>query len=107
VDWLWEPYLPMGMLAILSGDPGIGKTWTVLALSASLTVGRTPYTNDPRPPANVLYFTVENNEQELQRRFTLLGGNPDLLHITEDAVRISDVSYLSHALEHQSATGGI
>ena len=22
VDWLWEPYLPTGMLALLSGDPG-------------------------------------------------------------------------------------
>jgi hypothetical protein len=103
VDWLWEPYLPLGMLAMLSGDPGVGKTWTALALAASLTVGRTPYTNAPRPPGSVLYFTVENTEQELQRRFSLLGGNPDLLHITEDAVRISDISYLNHALEKTKA----
>ncbi len=28
VDWLWKPYLPKGMLAMLSGDPGAEKTGT-------------------------------------------------------------------------------
>jgi hypothetical protein len=103
VHWLWEPYLPSGMLAMLSGDPGVGKTWTTLALSASLTVGRTPYTNDPRPPANVLYFTVENTAEELQRRFILLGGNLDFLHITDDPVLLSDIAYLEKAIQQTKA----
>jgi hypothetical protein len=33
----------------------------------------------------------------------LLGGNPDLLHITDDPVRISNIPYLSHALEQTKA----
>ena len=25
VDWIWEPYLPCGAVAVLSGDPGVGR----------------------------------------------------------------------------------
>jgi hypothetical protein len=25
VSWLWEPYLPLGKITILRGDPGTGK----------------------------------------------------------------------------------
>ena len=34
VQWLWRPYLPLGKLVILSGDPGVGKTWLGLAMCA-------------------------------------------------------------------------
>ena len=40
VEWLWEPYVPLKMITILSGDPGVGKTFLSLALAASLTRGR-------------------------------------------------------------------
>ena len=29
-EWLWEPYLPVGTLSMLSGDPGGGKTFISL-----------------------------------------------------------------------------
>ena len=41
VEWLWEPYLPLEMLTILSGDPAIGKTFICLAIASALTRGRT------------------------------------------------------------------
>ena len=39
VRWLWYPYIPLGKLTIVQGDPGEGKTTLVLALIASLTRG--------------------------------------------------------------------
>ncbi len=27
VDWLWKPYIPFGMITILEGDPGLGKSF--------------------------------------------------------------------------------
>jgi hypothetical protein len=39
VSWLWEPYIPMGKLTILEGDPGMGKTWAALAIIAAITTG--------------------------------------------------------------------
>jgi hypothetical protein len=39
VGWLWEPYLPTGMLTLLSGDPGCGTTYLALAIAAAITRG--------------------------------------------------------------------
>ncbi len=36
VEWLWEPYLPLGKITLLEGDPGVGKTWLALAICAKL-----------------------------------------------------------------------
>src|SRR5207244_4858991 len=41
ITWLWPERLPLGKLAILDGDPGIGKPRVTLDLCARLT-GRTP-----------------------------------------------------------------
>ena len=39
VQWLWYPYIPLGKLTIVQGDPGEGKTTFVLAVVAALTRG--------------------------------------------------------------------
>ena len=43
VQWLWYPYIPLGKLTIIQGDPGEGKTSFILAVIAALTRG------DPLP----------------------------------------------------------
>ena len=42
VQWLWYPYIPLGKLTILQGDPGEGKTSFILAVIAALTRGEKP-----------------------------------------------------------------
>jgi hypothetical protein len=37
VEWLWQHRLAAGTLAMLSGEPGSGKTWVALAIAAALT----------------------------------------------------------------------
>lgn len=66
VRWLWEPYLPVGKLTLLEGDPGLGKTWLALAIAAAVSKGH-PLPAGPdgvprgsREPANVLYLTAED-----------------------------------------------
>ncbi len=39
VDWLWKPYLPLGKISIVQGDPGDGKTTMMLAVAAAVTMG--------------------------------------------------------------------
>jgi DNA repair protein RadA/Sms len=39
VSWLWWPYLALGTLCMLDGDPGIGKSLLTLQLAASLSRG--------------------------------------------------------------------
>jgi hypothetical protein len=37
VTWLWWPYIALGKLAMLDGDPGIGKTLLMTQLAANLS----------------------------------------------------------------------
>jgi len=41
VRWLWRGFLPAGMLTILGGAPGCGKTTIALSLAATVTRGAT------------------------------------------------------------------
>ena len=87
VDWFWKPYLAKGMLAMLSGDPGAGKTFVSLAIAAAATVGKIPYTLETCEPSNVLYLSIENSaECVLQPRFSALGGDPDRLHLLKGSI---------------------
>jgi hypothetical protein len=87
VDWFWKPYLAKGMLAMLSGDPGAGKTFVALAIAAAATTGRVPHTQEPCEPGNVLYLSIENSaECVLRPRFDALGGNPDRFQLLKGSV---------------------
>ena len=50
VDWLWPGRLPLGKLAILDGDPGVGKSVVTLDLCARLGTGR-PFPDGTSGPA--------------------------------------------------------
>ena len=39
VKWLLYPFIPLGKITILQGDPGEGKTSFILAVIAALTRG--------------------------------------------------------------------
>jgi hypothetical protein len=39
ITWLWWPYLALGKLSMLDGDPGIGKSLLMTQLAASLSRG--------------------------------------------------------------------
>jgi AAA domain len=39
VAWLWWPYIARGKLALIDGDPGLGKSLLTLQIAASLSRG--------------------------------------------------------------------
>ena len=89
IDWLWKDRLAAGSLAILSGDPGSGKTWVALAIAAALSRGREPAApsgSGRADPCTILYASAGNEAAGLLRpRFTSLDGDPARLVLLRGA----------------------
>lgn len=61
VKWLWKPYIPLGKITIIQGDPGEGKTTLALSIAAALTQGENlPNEVETKAPVNVIYQTAED-----------------------------------------------
>src|ERR1700676_2054591 len=99
VEWLWQHRLAAATLAMLSGEPGSGKTWVALAIAAALTRGRDPFTGEKLKPATVLYASAEHAAaQVIQPRFAGLHGDPARLVILRRAFSASSMSSPDSAL---------
>ena len=61
VDWLWEPYIPLGHLTIIEGDPGLGKSWLSLGIATGVSLGRGLPNVSALPPRNVLLLSCEDS----------------------------------------------
>lgn len=60
VNWLWSPYIPLGKLTLLEGDPGVGKSWLALALATAISLGKGLSGREPTAPGNILILTAED-----------------------------------------------
>src|SRR5262245_26580611 len=83
LSWLWPNRLAEGKLAMLDGDPGLGKSLLALDLCARLTTGR-PFPDDsPAPdPAAALLLSAEDGEQDTTRpRLQALGADLDRVFV--------------------------
>src|SRR5262249_42750622 len=49
VRWLWPGRIPLGMVTVLDGDPGLGKSTMLLDLAARLTRGDRMPDGSPGP----------------------------------------------------------
>jgi len=83
VQWLWKPYLPIGKVSILEGDPESGKSYLSLAIAAQVTrgAGLPAYGTQPpekREPRNVLLLTGEDGTADtVVPRLLKVGGDAD------------------------------
>lgn len=86
-EYLLRPYLPRGMVSILGGVSGAGKTSLALDIAAALSAGRSlPFAADETPPetpakhCTIFYLTAENDPNKVLRpRAEQMGA--DLEHI--------------------------
>jgi hypothetical protein len=87
VEWLWWPYLAQGMVAMLDGDPGIGKSLFTIQLSASLSRGYPLPDQQGKPtlptsPSTILFLVAEDSlEYTIRPRLDRAGADVSRIHI--------------------------
>jgi hypothetical protein len=65
IDWLWLHHLARGQLAMLDGDPGLGKSFVSLDLCARISAGREfPDGAVTAGPANCLIVNAEDGAED-------------------------------------------
>jgi hypothetical protein len=79
VRWIWEPYLPRGKLAILDGDPGVGKSLLSIDLAARLSRGGPLPDGTPldRPHSTLLLSGEDGAADTLRPRAEAAGADLD------------------------------
>ena len=88
-SYLIEPYLPRGMLSILGGVSGAGKTSLALDIAAAVSRGtRLEFDESEaeKAPGRVFYLTAENDANKVLRpRLERLGADLDRVFLQKGA----------------------
>ena len=86
VRFLTAPYLPLGKVVILQGDPGVGKTGVSLAFTAALTTGRPlPWDTEPFGVCDVIFQSTEDGYGDTIRpRLEKLGADCGRVHVINE-----------------------
>jgi len=85
VDFLTFPYIPLGKLSLITGDPNVGKTHIALAIAAAVTTGE-PLPWEPeqsrREPSNVIFESMEDGYGDtIKPRLMRLGADCERVHV--------------------------
>ena len=94
VEWLWFPYIPFGKLTIIQGNPGEGKTYFAMMLTAACTNRKLFPNMEDIEPFNVIYQTAEDGMGDTIKP-RLLEAGADLsrgmvIDDSEEALTLSD-----------------
>ena len=83
IQWLWPNYLPQGKVAVLDGDPGVGKSMISCDIAARISTAR-PFPGKSgglTEPGDVLFFAPEDDMADtVIPRLTAAGANLDKIH---------------------------
>ena len=94
VEWLWFPYIPFGKLTIVQGNPGEGKTYFAMMLTAACTNGKLFPNMEDIEPFNVIYQTAEDGMGDtIKPRLVEAGANLSKVMViddSEEALTLSD-----------------
>lgn len=81
VEWLWRQRIPLGMLTLLMGDPGLGKSHLSLYVAAKVSVGGAFPDGATAPKGATVLLTAEDGlAMTVQPRLCSYGA--DLRRIT-------------------------
>ena len=94
VDWIWNGYLPLGMLAIVGGAPGCGKTTIALSVAATITVGgRWPDGSRCTCRGDVVVWSGEDGHSVLAARLVAMGADMTRVHFIDGVTTSEETGF--------------
>jgi AAA domain len=114
IDWLWPGYVALGMLTVLDGDPGLGKSTLALDLAARVSTGRPMPDRSPGVRGGVLILSAEDHLAKVIRpRLDAIDADLSLILALEvvpasdggerDVEIPADLDYIEQAIEQSVA----
>lgn len=108
--WLFYPYIPLGSITILAGDPGCGKSNISVALASIISNGnKFPFENEDTPqrkPSTVIMQNGEDGiEDVIKPRLTKAGANHENVGIIvedDEIFTLNDLKKLELVLEYKN-----
>lgn len=67
VSFLFYPYIPIGKVTLLAGEPGVGKSWIALALASLASKGERLFEESRQEPVNVLICSAEDGIRDTMK----------------------------------------
>ena len=93
VEWLWFPYIPFGKLTIIQGNPGEGKTYFAMMLTAACTNRKLFPNMEDIEPFNVIYQTAEDGMGDtIKPRLVEAGADLSLVMVIDDSEEVLTLS---------------
>lgn len=91
VDWLLPPLIPYGMITIMEGDPGVGKSYLAMHIAAQISVGGKLPGLKKVPKGGVLYLSAEDDASyTIRPRIEAMGGDVALIRIQADYLTLDE-----------------
>ncbi len=75
VSWLWEGYLPSGMVLGLIGDGGLGKSLFTLDIASRVSAGKPMPDGSPGVEGRALILSTEDTDTVVKRRLEAAGAD--------------------------------
>ena len=93
VEWLWFPYIPFGKLTIIQGNPGEGKTYFAMMLTAACTNCKLFPNMEDIEPFNVIYQTAEDGMGDtINPRLVEAGADLSRVMVIDDSEEVLTLS---------------
>jgi hypothetical protein len=90
VEWLWPPYIPVGKITLLEGDPSVGKGFLYVAIVAAVSRGEGLPGSPGTEPGVVLVCTTEDGlGDSLRPRLDAAGADVRLVHAVAEPFDLS------------------
>lgn len=94
IMWLMRPLIPFGMITIMEGDPGVGKSFLAMHIAAQVSIGGYLPGDNHLKRGGVLYLSAEDDaEYTIRPRIDAMGGDPNRIRIQADFLSLDTAGF--------------